>query len=255
MYCFICGPGIDAALLLFLQAVILLKQKKYEAAYDLFKSIEPSSPQVKKSFYFRAFINLCLILSWYTQEYSMKGIICCYMFTVTGDEDLSKEARQFFQVIGASATECDTIPGRLCMAYCFFLHAQYDDSLIYLKSIAPYMVSDQAFQYTHGLALFLAGRWKEGMELFSALNEADIIQSQEYLRWMMRCHVRTDKPADGWKICEELLKLEGVQQKEILLQFADDCYAVGNNLSGRMEYLNDNSVLFACRGSITIIAC
>ena len=43
--------------------------------------------------------------------------------------------------VGASASECDTIPGRQCMASCFFLLKQFDDVLIYLKSIKSYFTA------------------------------------------------------------------------------------------------------------------
>ena len=43
-------------------------------------------------------------------------------------------AQQYFQLVGASATECDTIPGRQCMASCFFLLKQFEDVNTYLKS-------------------------------------------------------------------------------------------------------------------------
>lgn len=49
--------------------------------------------------------------------------------------DHLKLAQQFFQLVGASSSECDTIPGRQCMASCFFLLHQFDDVLIYLNSI------------------------------------------------------------------------------------------------------------------------
>lgn len=44
-------------------------------------------------------------------------------------------AQQYFQLLGASASECDTIPGRQCMASCFFILRQFDDVLVYLSSI------------------------------------------------------------------------------------------------------------------------
>jgi hypothetical protein len=56
-----------------------------------------------------------------------------------GQEQESREhikiAQQYFQLVGGSASECDTIPGRQCMASCFFLLKQFDDVLIYLNSI------------------------------------------------------------------------------------------------------------------------
>lgn len=43
-----------------------------------------------------------------------------------------KQAQQYFHLVGSSQTECDTIPGRQCMASCFFLVKQFEDVLIYL---------------------------------------------------------------------------------------------------------------------------
>jgi len=69
------------------------------------------------------------------QEYILKGIVN----SVLGQEQESREhlkiAQQYFQLVGGSASECDTIPGRQCMVSCFFLLKQFDDVLIYLNSI------------------------------------------------------------------------------------------------------------------------
>lgn len=39
----------------------------------------------------------------------------------------------------ANCSECDTIPGRQCMASCFFLLKNFEDVNIYLNSIKTYM--------------------------------------------------------------------------------------------------------------------
>jgi intraflagellar transport protein 56 len=36
-------------------------------------------------------------------------------------------------VVGSSASECDTIPGRQAMASCFFLMKLYEDVLVFLN--------------------------------------------------------------------------------------------------------------------------
>lgn len=61
------------------------------------------------------------------------------MGQATGSREHLKRAQQFFQLVGASASECDTIPGRQCMASCFFLLKQFDDVNIYLSSVKAYM--------------------------------------------------------------------------------------------------------------------
>jgi len=50
-----------------------------------------------------------------------------------GNADHLKQAQQTFQVVGASASECDTIPGRQAMASCFFLLKKFDDVLVFLE--------------------------------------------------------------------------------------------------------------------------
>ncbi len=51
-----------------------------------------------------------------------------------------------------SASECDTIPGRQCMAACFFLLKQFDDVLLYLNSIKSYYYNDDTFNFNYGQA-------------------------------------------------------------------------------------------------------
>jgi intraflagellar transport protein 56 len=47
--------------------------------------------------------------------------------------DHLKQAQQYFQLVGSSSSECDTIPGRQAMASCFFLLKQFEDVLIFLE--------------------------------------------------------------------------------------------------------------------------
>ena len=68
------------------------------------------------------------------------------------DAEMVKAAQQYFQLVGASASECDTIPGRQCMASCFHLLGQFDDVLIFLNSILqvcmPWMQSTSGWRCT-----------------------------------------------------------------------------------------------------------
>jgi intraflagellar transport protein 56 len=72
-----------------------------------------------------------------------------------------KTAQQLFQLVGASATECDTIPGRQCMASCFFLLKQFDDVLVYLNSIKSYFQTDDDFHWNNALTCASTGDFKE----------------------------------------------------------------------------------------------
>ena len=73
------------------------------------------------------------------QEYIIKGVVHATIGQSTGSRDHLKIAQQCFQLVGTSAHECDTIPGRQCMASCFYLMRQFEDVNIYLNSIKAYM--------------------------------------------------------------------------------------------------------------------
>lgn len=82
----------------------------WEDAFHLIKDLEPSIPR----------------------EYILKGVVYACLGQKTGSREHLKIAQQLFQLVGASASECDTIPGRQCMASCFFLLKQFEDVLVYL---------------------------------------------------------------------------------------------------------------------------
>jgi len=71
-----------------------------------------------------------------------------------------KMAQQLFQLVGASASECDTIPGRQCMASCFYLLRNFEDVNVYLNSIKAYLSHDDDFNWNYGLALAATGDYK-----------------------------------------------------------------------------------------------
>jgi len=57
------------------------------------------------------------------------------MAELDGNKENIKQAQLYFQAVGQSQQEMDTIPGRQCMASCYFLSKQWDDVLLYLSSI------------------------------------------------------------------------------------------------------------------------
>lgn len=71
------------------------------------------------------------------QEYIVKAVTCASLGQEMENSEMLKQAQHNFQLVGASASECDTIPGRQCMASCYFLLKQFDDALIYLKVSPP----------------------------------------------------------------------------------------------------------------------
>jgi intraflagellar transport protein 56 len=50
-------------------------------------------------------------------------------------------AKSYFELVGASPGECDTILGRQSMASALFLGGQFEDVMVYMNSIKVYAIS------------------------------------------------------------------------------------------------------------------
>ena len=97
-----------------------LRSGSVEEAYKLVFSIEPSNPQ----------------------EYILKAIVHAIVGQNSMNQERINAAQHNFNLVGGSASECDTIPGRQCMASSYFLLKQLEDVLVYLKSIKSYLAND-----------------------------------------------------------------------------------------------------------------
>lgn len=179
-------------------------------ACSLVRDLEPSTPQ----------------------EYILKAVANATGGQLQGNREQLKRAQQFFQLVGASASECDTIPGRQCMASCFFLLKQFDDVHIYLNSIRTYMYGDDDFNWNFGISL--AAR---GGDSFRAAEEALLlVQSEVYTRnpvyvaWLARCHIMNGNPGGAWELHLKALDREGDDGCSLLQLIANDCYRMGHFL-------------------------
>lgn len=73
---------------------------------------------------------LCLVAGW---SHPPQAVVLLCLGQASGSQDQLKAAQQYFQVVGSSPSECDTIPGRQAMASCFFLLKQFEDVLVFLN--------------------------------------------------------------------------------------------------------------------------
>jgi intraflagellar transport protein 56 len=113
--------------------IYYLRSDEVQEAFNLIKDLEPSTPQVTPTG--------CQYL--FFQEYTLKGVVNASYGQLADSREHLKIAQQYFQLVGASPSECDTIPGRQCMASCFFLLKQFEDVLIYLTSIKVKVISNE----------------------------------------------------------------------------------------------------------------
>jgi len=181
-----------------------LRTEEVTEAYNLVKDVEPAVPR----------------------EYILKGVVFAALGQKTGSREHLKLAQQLFQLVGASASECDTIPGRQCMASCFFLLRQFEDVLVYLKSIRPYFTNDDDFNWNYGQACASAGEYKEAKEAFLLVQNEKYRLEFCYLSWLSRCHIMNHEPLLAW---ETYVRMDTSNESFNLLHLiANDCYKMGH---------------------------
>uniref|UniRef100_I3KPB4 Intraflagellar transport protein 56 n=1 Tax=Oreochromis niloticus TaxID=8128 RepID=I3KPB4_ORENI len=158
-------------------------------------------------------------------EYILKGVVNAALGQKIGSRDHLKIAQQFFQLVGGSASECDTIPGRQCMASCFFLLKQFEDVLIYLNSVKGYFYNDDTFNFNYAQAKAAIGNYREAEEVFLLIQSEKIKNDYVYLSWLARCYIMNQKGQLAWEL---YLKMGTSSDSFLLLQLiANDCYKMG----------------------------
>lgn len=180
-----------------------LRNEQIDEAYELLKDTEPSSPP----------------------EYILKGVVHATLGQATSSRQHVKTAQQYFQLVGASATECDTIPGRQCMASCFFLLKQFEDVNTYLSSIKQYLYNDDNFNWNYGIALASNGKYADAQETLLLVQNEKLTSDYCYLSWLCRSYIMNKNASAAWEL---YLKIENTDESFNLLQLiANDCYRMG----------------------------
>ncbi len=77
-------------------AVYYIKNDAVQEAHELVEKLKPQT----------------------THEYILNAVVSAYLGQKTGNLELLRTAQQYFQLVGASSSESDTIIGRQCMARC-----------------------------------------------------------------------------------------------------------------------------------------
>ncbi|KAL3696651.1 hypothetical protein R1sor_010727 [Riccia sorocarpa] len=112
--------------------------------------------------------------------------------------------------------------GRQSMASCFFLLKQFDNAIIYLKSIQSYLVNSDEFIWNYGIAKAANGEFQEAEEILHMVCSEQYRSSYMYIAWLCRCYIMNGKARRAW---ETYLQLEGSDySSSLLLLIANDCY-------------------------------
>lgn len=163
--------------------IYYLRNDQINQAYNLIKELQPVT----------------------TKDYILKAVVHCVLGQQQQDQDKTmnehlRKAQTFFQSIGSSTTECDTIEGRQCMASCFRLSNIFNDELIYLESIEQYMKDDDDFNWNYGIALASCQKYKTAEEVLSRVKREKYRNDQVYLSWLTRCYIMNNKPDLAWNL-------------------------------------------------------
>jgi len=142
--------------------------------------------------------------------------------------DAVKRAQSYFHLVGASPTECDTIPGRQAMALCFFLKRQFEDVNVYLSSIKQYLYQEDEFNWNHGVALAAVGNYEEAERALLLVASPALTGDASYVAWLARCYVMNGRARAAWDLY--LTRSEsssGAAARQLLRVIAADAYATG----------------------------
>lgn len=137
-----------------------------------------------------------------------------------------KTAEECFHLVGNSASECDTIPGRQCMAAAYFLSGQFEEVLVYLSSIKSYFHGDDTFNFNYAQAKLASEQFKEAEETFLQVQDPKLRSDYVYISNLSRCYIMNKKPQQAWEL---YLKMENssADSFNLLLLIANDCYRMG----------------------------
>lgn len=160
------------------------------------------------------------------QEFILKGVVLALVGQATDNTEHLKQAHQYLQLVGSSKSECDTIPGRQCMASAYFLAGQFEDVLVYLKSIKQYHQQDDDYHWNMGIALAASGHYDEAEEELLTVKREAYQREPVFLLWVARCLIANGKAKAAWEIYAQ--QDQGGGEAFGLLQLiAHDSYARG----------------------------
>lgn len=162
--------------------IYYLRNDSVEEAYKYIKELKPFQPR----------------------EYMLRGVVMALYGQKKNNREFIEQAQQDFQLVGTSPLECDTIPGRQCVASFLFLKKQFENVLIYLKTIKEFLGKEDDFQWNYGIACAKTGMWAEAEEALAAVENENYRNEFIYLSWMARAYVMNGHPENAWKIYMEM---------------------------------------------------
>eukprot|EP00761_Pharyngomonas_kirbyi_P001437 gb/GECH01001441.1/.p1 GENE.gb/GECH01001441.1/~~gb/GECH01001441.1/.p1 ORF type:complete len:560 (+),score=107.94 gb/GECH01001441.1/:1-1680(+) len=184
--------------------IYYLRENDVNGAFQLIKELEPSAPQ----------------------EYILAAIVHALIGQMTDSREHLIRSHGYFQIIGSSPSECNTLHGRQCMASSFFLIKQFKDAVVYLNSIREYSFNDDTFNWNLGLALANSNYFGKAEKVLLTISSEEYRNDFCFLSWLARCYIMNEKASLAWDL---YVNLDSSDDSLLLLQIiANDCYRIGS---------------------------
>lgn len=180
-----------------------LIHSNFEEAYNLLKNLKPK----------------------YAHEYVVKSAVAASWGQLIGDDDILSEALAYFEFVGESPTEKDTIPGRQCMASLLILKRQYSDAIVYLRSIETYLANDDDFNWNYGMSLAAIEDYKAAEGVLLRIKNEYYRGNLNYNLWLGRCYIKNDKGPSAWQLFSNIEKSDRITFLKVV---ADESFQAGN---------------------------
>ena len=211
----------------------------------------------------------CQFSPLFSAQYSscVQGVVNAAVGQENGSREHLKIAQQYFQLVGGSASECDTIPGRWwllfqtpaefpdlnifsrqCMAACFFLLKQFDDVLLYLNSIKSYFYSEDTFNFNYGQAKAAVGNYQEAEEIFLNINDEKLKTDYAYLSWLARCFIMNSKVGPSQSITSLQTSLSGETGLGVVFKNGNLGGVIFSAATNSQRLLQNGTVLLCRKG-------
>ena len=108
------------------------------------------------------------------------------------------------------------------MASYGMLRKEFDDAVTYLQSIAPYLASQDAFNWNCGLCLAATKQFGDAEEVLLRVQSTALRNSLVYTSWLARSYIRNAKNAAlAWEL---YLKMESTTDAFKLLKLIGNEY-------------------------------
>mmetsp|Transcript_32243 Transcript_32243/g.55025 ORF Transcript_32243/g.55025 Transcript_32243/m.55025 type:complete len:136 (-) Transcript_32243:454-861(-) len=128
------------------------------------------------------------------ESHLVLGILNTELAKTKADTNALAKAKHLFQSFGQSSTECDTIPGRQCMASYFYMMEQWDDCNCYLDSIKDYLqdddVQNHVFFWNLGISLAACGKFKGALSaLLNDVSRDSFKTDLSFVLWLAKSYI------------------------------------------------------------------